>query len=417
MCPRIITRPVEWGEGLGRRSQRVYNRTREQHVAEAEVPRRQHYVPRLILRGFSPDGRSVSLCVLTSGKFVQIAPLGEQCYENYFYGTDGGMEAAFGEMEGAFKAAIGDLSPGHLETVSIEQLHLICRFVHYQKFRTAGAADESAEFIDGLAKRVMAKDSRVSEDMLAKVKIGPEEPQHETLYHAAEAEPLLLDLDVKFLVSDKKLGFVLSDNPVASYNQWMEHHPLFSHLAGDGGIALRGLQWFLPLSPKVCVAVFDPGAYEYGSPRRRTCGLAVRDIRLLNTLQALRARECIYFDPRLTADEEVVRLCWQRDTHATSSVSFTESEMREMPDGTRRVVLLAEFPSARLGTQLGCVRVNKDAKLFHRDGFPFAIRSPALVNLMEQWSNTLEKEPKQTADARANGATVRSSESSEPTGT
>jgi len=68
---------------------------------------------------------------------------------------------------------------GHLETVTVEQLHLICRFVHYQKFRTAGAADESAEFIDGLAKRIMAKDSRVSEDMLTKVKIGPEKPQRE----------------------------------------------------------------------------------------------------------------------------------------------------------------------------------------------------------------------------------------------
>jgi hypothetical protein len=371
----------------------------------------------VILRGFSPDGRRISLRVLTSGKFVHIAPLGEQCYENYFYGTDGGMEAAFGKMEGTFKAAIGDLSPGHLETVTVEQLQLICRFIHYQKFRTAGAADESAEFIDGLAKRVMAKDSRISEDVLTKVKIGPERPQQETLFQAAQAEPLLLDLDVKFLVSNKNLAFVLSDNPVVSYNQWMEHHPLFSHVGGNDGVALRGLQWFLPLSPSVCAAVFDPGAYEYGSPRRRTCGLAVRDIRLLNTLQALRARECIYFDPRRTADEEVVRLCRQRDTHATSSVSFTESEMREMPDGSRRVVLLAEFPSARLGTQLGCVRVKKDAKLFHRDGFPFPIRSPELVNLMEQWSNTLEKESKQTAEARANGDTVGSSASSEPTGT
>ncbi len=392
---------------------------REECVAEPEIPRRQHYVPRVILRGFSPDGRRISLRVLTSGKFVHVAPLGAQCYENYFYGTDGGMEAAFGEMEGAFKSAIGDLSPGHLETVTVEQLHLICRFVHYQKFRTAGAADESAEFIDGLAKRVMAKDSRVSEDMLTKVKIGPEEPQHETLYHAAEAEPLLLDLDVKFLVSDKNLGFVLSDNPVAGYNQWMEHHPLFSHVGGNDGVALRGLQWFLPLSPNVCAAVFDPGAYEYGSPRRRTCGVAVRDIRLINMLQALRARECIYFDPRFTAEEEIVQLCRNRDKHATSSVSFTESEMREMPDGTRRVVLLAEFPSPRLGTQLGCVRVKKDAKLFHRDGLPFPIRSPELVKLMERWSNTLEKESKskQTAEARKNGDAVGSSDSSEPTGT
>jgi hypothetical protein len=136
-------------------------------------------------------------------------------------------------------------------------------------------------------------------------------------------------------------------------------------------------------------------------------------------LQALRARECIYFDPRFTAEEEIMQLCRDRDKHATPSVSFAESEIRELPDGTRRMVLLAEMPSARLGTQLGCVRVKKDAKLFHRGGMPFPIRSPELVKLMERWSNTLEKESKskQTAEARENGDAVGSSDSSEPTGT
>lgn len=357
----------------------------------AEIPKRQHYVPRLILRGFSPDGRRISLRVLASGQFVPSASLNEQCYENYFYGADGGLEGAFGKMEEAFKSAVGDLSPGHLERITVEERHLLCLFVHYQRVRTVAAADETADFVDGLAKRILAKDPSVNAEMLARVKIGPEKPQYETLFHAAEAEPLLLDLDVKFLVSDKKLGFVLSDNPVAGFNQWMEHHPVFRGVGANDGVALRGLQWFLPLSPNVCVAVFDPGAYDYGSPRRRTCSVGMRDIRLLNTLQALRARECIYFDPRRTAEEEIFKLCHDRHNYAVPSVRFNESEIRELPDGNRSQLIFATLPSPQLGTQLGCVRVKKDARV-HRSGrVPFPVRSPDLVDLMERWSGVLKK--------------------------
>jgi len=364
---------------------------REEDVAKAETPRRQHYVPRLILRGFSSDGRRVSLRVLSSGRFIHNASLNEQCYENYFYGDDGGIEGALAKLEEAFKSTVGDLSPKHLEAVTTEKSRLLCLFVHYQNFRTAAAADDTADFIDGLAKKVLAKDSRLDPEMLARVKIGPQMPQHETLYHAAEAEPILLDLDVKFLVSDKKVGFVLSDHPVASLNQWMEHHPVFCRVGANDGIALRGLQWFLPLSPHVCVAVFDPGAYEYGSPRRRTCSVGLRDIRLLNTLQALRARECIYFDPRCTAEEEIVRICYDRNKHAVPNVQFDEGEMRALPDGTCSQTILATLPSAQLGTQLSCVRVKKNARVYRSGGAPFPVRSPELVDLMERWSGFLKE--------------------------
>jgi hypothetical protein len=105
----------------------------------------------------------------------------------------------------------------------------------------------------------------------------------------------------------------------------------------------------------------------------------------------LRARECIYFDPRCTAEEEIVRICYDRNKHAVPNVQFDEGEMRALPDGTCSQTILATLPSAQLGTQLSCVRVKKNARVYRSGGAPFPVRSPELVDLMERWSGFLKE--------------------------
>jgi hypothetical protein len=74
--------------------------------------KRQHYVPRIILRNFSKDGKRISLVV--DGKRIDGASIGKQCYGDYFYGSDNVMEKSFADSEAKMAAFLGDLAPARL---------------------------------------------------------------------------------------------------------------------------------------------------------------------------------------------------------------------------------------------------------------------------------------------------------------
>jgi uncharacterized protein DUF4238 len=365
-------------------------------MAEEPRKKRQHFVPRLILREFSPDDRSISLVVVESRKRVDGASIATQCYEDYFYGADGELEKAFGISEGTFRSAVGELSVEHLERLSEDELYRVRLFAHYQRHRTVAAAEQINDLADGMMKKLLEKmplpDNLKGID-LNDFKIRLSGPQFLNLYQAAAIQPLILDLHVKFLVSTKPLGLVVSDHPVVAYNQWAEHHPRFRGSDGTAGLALRGLQWFLPLSPRVCLAVFDPGTYAYGSDRRRTCSIGMHDIRLLNTLQAINAHECVYFDPRCTPREELDRVLQERvRLMPCENNLFFEGELRARPDG--KIGQLVRFSNAALkvGKQLNCVRVTDKEPYEDYDRAVLPVRSPELLQLMEQWSDFLDGE-------------------------
>ena len=266
--------------------------------------KRQHYVPRLILREFSRDRATTTVLVLDTGEAIDGASISRQCYENYFYGEDGKVEGSLAQIEGLFSALLGDRSHERLEALTDDDMVVLTFFVQLQRGRTVAAAEQISEQTDSLWKAVLAGDPHLDDlGDLDQFRIGTDRPQSEALYYAAMAWPLLLDLKLKFLVPNGKLGFVVSDNPVILYNQYAEHHPIYKHHPATVGLGMKGLQVFLPLSPRLCLALFDPTAYEYGSPTSRICSVGLRDVRLLNQMQVLNAHECLYFDPALGQGE------------------------------------------------------------------------------------------------------------------
>lgn len=64
--------------------------------------KKQHYVPKFYMRNFSfgSRGEPIYLFNLKSKKKILEGNLGNQCYENYFYGDDLVAEKAFGMIEG-----------------------------------------------------------------------------------------------------------------------------------------------------------------------------------------------------------------------------------------------------------------------------------------------------------------------------
>lgn len=321
--------------------------------------KRQHYVPRLILREFSRDRATTTVLVLDTGEAIDGASISRQCYENYFYGEDGKVEGSLAQIEGLFSALLGDRSHERLEALTDDDMVVLTFFVQLQRGRTVAAAEQISEQTDSLWKAVLAGDPHLDDlGDLDQFRIGTDRPQSEALYYAAMAWPLLLDLKLKFLVPNGKLGFVVSDNPVILYNQYAEHHPIYKHHPATVGLGMKGLQVFLPLSPRLCLALFDPTAYEYGSPTSRICSVGLRDVRLLNQMQVLNAHECLYFDRTEMNDDDLRTLVKaQRAGQGWRRARIYKSEEIPEVDGTTSQIIGLSQPALRVSKKLGCVFV------------------------------------------------------------
>jgi Protein of unknown function (DUF4238) len=115
--------------------------------------------------------------------------------------------------------------------------------------------------------------------------------------------PLVLDLDLRLIVTPKGRRFVTSDHPVVISNQ------AFFDLVPNSfisGIAMKGIQFFLPLSPELLILAFDKDIYRVGKPGRRVYHLERgEDCDLINALQIMNAEQNVYFYGE--EDEQLVR--------------------------------------------------------------------------------------------------------------
>src|SRR6185312_6814110 len=245
----------------------------------------QHFVPKFLLRKFSDDGKSLALVLLSAGKIVRGASLTNQCAKDYFYGRDSAVEDAVAAWEGEIAATVRNLDPHVLQNLPFDKLYQLRQYAHYQHRRTEGAAEMINSMVDNLGKAILKESPNGSLPNPHDVRLGLKEPQHLSLYNAATSTPFLLDLAMKFLVRSEPPGFVTSDDPVVLSNQWAEHHPKFTNYRGVTGLALKGLQMFLPLSPQVTLAVFDQQTYRCGNSASLVRHVSADDANRLNKLQ------------------------------------------------------------------------------------------------------------------------------------
>jgi hypothetical protein len=271
----------------------------------------------------------------------------------------------------------------------------------YQRNRTAAAADKVNSQNEALLKDLAAQNPETSDIDPASYQLKFDNQQILALKAAGDATLLAADLDVKFLVNDRKSGFVISDAAVTSYNQFAEHHPLFTHWQGYSGVGSKGLQWFYPISPRVCIAAYDPTTYCYGSPKSPICRPSSRDVEFLNSLQAIHARECVYFLASTTSGGDLDKMQGARERHPNLyEAQLIKSPQYRRPDGNIGQIVSTVTPDPRLEFQPNFSRV-----IDHNpyDGYDLAIlpvRSPQLLKLAEEeWKERAARQSGVAGDA------------------
>jgi hypothetical protein len=257
-------------------------------------------VPRHYLKRFSFDaGKRIRLLNLSSGKYVPEAPLKTQCSGDYFYSKDPNIESDICDLEGATESHFSEICDSmDIHPAKHDDLLIILLMM---KGRTRQAAESVNLKYEAVAKEIYRRKQQIEGKDLPKffdrLRLREEAAALRAFRHNVLAYPVILDLALKLIVAAKGCRFITSDHPVVNLNQ--AFYNTSPNRAMVSGIANKGIQLFLPLSPELLIIAFDPKMYRVGHPDQRVLKLnRPEDCDLINSLQIMNAERNVYFQDK-----------------------------------------------------------------------------------------------------------------------
>jgi hypothetical protein len=354
--------------------------------------KKHHYVPKFYLKNFSPNNLSINIYNITRDKTITHANLKNQCYKDYFYGKNDKVEKVLGGIEGVaaeiFKEIIKDKSPPRPFT--IEHMRLIL-FVLIQHSRTTYAVDVMNEMTDKFAKKLLSTNDSFNQEDIDKIKITVTEPGIFSIATATSGLHIILDLHCKILIAKEGTEFITSDNPAILYNQLFEKMPYMSAI----GLACKGLQIFLPISPTLLIYYYDAACYKAGDRRSSAVHITEqRDMDNLNLLQFVNASENIYF-----LDAQKSRISALKS--ATSLRPISKINISTHPnwetDTHRSELWVSSKQPNIINLSLSCIKILDKALAFVKNlskqkSHPtLFVRNPQLMQIDKEYRQTLKE--------------------------
>ncbi len=255
----------------------------------------QHYVPKFLLRNFSndPNRKLINIFNADTGYSKDDIPLKGQAQEDYFYGSDKIIEEALQPLEHSAAITINNIvchnSLPKKDTSEYIDLFLFSFLLSY---RTKHSVEVVEQIADKTFQELLKKDESLKHLRDQNLRLGVRNPAAHAISSAAKVIMGAYDLGLKLAVVQTKEGLVLSDNPSNRYNQYLEKK---RHPGGHTGICSKGLQLFLPISPKHILIYYDKWAYKIGNRHDQIIEIvSEEDVEQLNYLQMVNCTEMIY---------------------------------------------------------------------------------------------------------------------------
>ena len=254
--------------------------------------RKHHFVPIFYLRAFQSAERRIHLYNIEKSLSISDASLKNQCYVERLHGSDDKIENALGKIESAVAPVIQAVTrTGSLPKVESDEKELLYIFAAMQLIRVPKNAEQVNLFVDKMTKQTYSGVRSIEGLDIEEGQFGFVDPVLVTLRLFPEMLSAILDLKAHLLIASRDV-FVTSDNPVVKYNQYCEE---VEH-GGATGATSKGLQLFIPLSPRHCLILYDDTTYKaVAGQYTQISGASKSDIVTLNQLQLLSADSNLYF--------------------------------------------------------------------------------------------------------------------------
>lgn len=334
--------------------------------------KKHHYIPQFYLKRFSvmEEGKCIGLYNISDGRFVANASVKNSACEDYLYGVDDVVEAELGKLESTIGAFFNYWTTEKMlipPQPDSNALKLLKRFILYQFFRTPKAGkwiEDSTKEAFEVYLLVIPDEERKKFDGLD---IVSQDPVLEALIRSTEFEDLMDYLDCRFLVNLSDLLFITSDAPVVLYNQFMEKQDLY---IGSTGLAIKGLQIFYPIHPRLMIVFYDPITYSTDAANCMKTE-SIEEVHQLNILQFINCKNQLFFDDRIS--KEYIKVL-KEEYHGARNLSGKARKMIRISENKYQYfTAVSDVP---INLNIACLKVLPPDKDF--DGSISPLRHPSL---------------------------------------
>ena len=268
-----------------------------------QVTKNQHYIPQCLLKQFSKDDkgiRKINIFDVKQLSFRNRQSIKNVFSQNYFYDKDNSVENILSSIiESPNSPVIDSIIRGEVNIISdpINWLNLL-KFIAVLCSRTPQARDLLISFTNqhliSFSKeffRLNGIDQKKANSLSLNIKDQSSWASISAL-QGYFASILLMDLQIHIIYNKTSRDFILSDHPVFMYNWFYKNleHPAIT------GWQSRGLQIFLPISPKITLCLYDESVYKYGAKNR--CSTDIYDstnVDILNSFQIFNTESILGF--------------------------------------------------------------------------------------------------------------------------
>lgn len=338
----------------------------------------QHYVPQLYLRHFSTDEsqKTVGLFNLKNKRFVTHAPIKNQASRDYFYGEDGKTEGILGQIEGNASPILKEIIKSkQLPTYHSEQTVDLYVFCLLMKARTKNHAVVMEDAMDDIMQTMLGYDENMKK-YAGQYRIQLQNAAAVSVHIALNAIKDAFDLKCKVLVNESRLPFITSDSPMTAYNQFLEQR---RHPGGHYGLLTKGLQLFLPISPRICLMFFDEWAYRIGERKKNAIPIMdANDVEKLNSLQLIQCDEQLFFDGSVSEAYVTGLLSKYANKRQQKGSGIREAGRRIDEEGNERIMLHSFGKNDMLNLQFSFCNLTKKAKQHEMSDYAAQIRDERL---------------------------------------
>ncbi|PIF34316.1 uncharacterized protein DUF4238 [Flavobacterium sp. 9] len=265
------------------------------------ITKNQHFVPQFFQRFFSYEnnGKTIGMFNTKLNTFKNQVSISSQLSSDYFYDQDGNLENWLSQHE-------TDSAPIFKEMWEKEKLPITQSKDHFKMLHFMVVLDLRNpihfKILNNLEQKLPETKSKISEgnlssdDMVSKLKEHQTyQGKHDSLQSAELLASDLLDLKYKLIKNTTSTPFIISDNPLVLYNQFLEKRNWTIGSQRDFG--LKGLQLFLPLNDSYMLIAYDPNIYKLGSKKQQVVTIDDKNsIDQFNLLQFLNSETTINFN-------------------------------------------------------------------------------------------------------------------------
>ncbi|MCK9313937.1 MAG: DUF4238 domain-containing protein [Methanocorpusculum sp.] len=255
----------------------------------------QHYVPQFYLKNFSENNKTIVQYILKSKIYVEFAPIKKIAASDFLYGEDDKLEHELVPHEGEWARIVAALLNGNAAGLNLIDYGSFLLFITNLWSRTLKAADYCNNLTDAVWKRLLHKKQdkgNFPEIDVEELQISQKIPNKPMMFLGSRFAYLLRDLEYLCIINESNTDIITTDSPVVLYNQFCT----FRNTTQNQTFSALGLQLFIPLSPKMCICLFDKNVYKIsGISQVGTITIqSDEEINKLNTLLALNAFQFIY---------------------------------------------------------------------------------------------------------------------------